>query len=158
MDDHFLNALFGDVFGDALDDLSRDVARVLQTKISAGLAARSYLSAHDKVRIAIIVAHAYRCDDALSGQLAQGRALGLNGAEMDANKAGSSHDASATEVMRFCAALLARPSTLTLKHFRQLRWAGYGDEAVEEIVMHLILHARHCLAARCAVPSTASNL
>lgn len=155
MDDHFLNAIKQHRTLDAcLSQLFGNVSSVvLQAKISAGRIARTQLSSHDKVRIAIIVAQAYRCDFSLSRHIAQGRTLGLNGAEMEANRAGFSHDASATELMRFSAALIAVPSTLSDQHFRQLRWAGYGDDDIEEIIMHLLLHAICCLIARRCAPS-----
>ena len=124
---------------------------VMKAKIAAGQSARGRLSSHDQARIGIIVAHAYRCEFSLSFHALVARRLGLNGAEIEANRNGFSHDASATELMRFCAGLLAQPGVLTEQQLRQLRWAGYGDEDIEESVLHLLWHAILCrLANRCA--------
>lgn len=126
---------------------------VLKAKVAAGKSARTCLSSHDQIRIGIIVAHAYRCDLSLSFHAALGRQLGLNGAEMEANRNGFSHDASATELMRFCAGLLAQPGVLADQQLRQLRWAGYGDEDIEESVLHLLWHSVLCRIANRCVPS-----
>jgi len=137
-----------------LSSLFRDVSSaVVRAKTTAGQIACGNLSSHDKVRIAIVVAQNYGCEFSLSLHFTRGRQLGLNGAELEANQVGFSHDASATEMMKFCAGLLARPSALTDPHIRQLRWAGYDDDDIEEIVMHLLLHAVYCLIARRFAPS-----
>jgi len=126
---------------------------VVQAKLAAGQTARAGLSSHDQVRIGIIVAHAYRCEFSLSFHAALGRRLGLNGAEMEANRNGFSHDASATELLHFCAVVLSQPGTLSDRHFRQLRWAGYGDGEIEESILHVLWHAVLCRIANRFPPS-----
>jgi AhpD family alkylhydroperoxidase len=128
LDDHLLNAIRALLTTAAIDSaikqhrtldacltsLFRNVSgAVLQAKLASGQIACGNLSSHDKVRIAIVVAQNYRCEYSLSLHFALGRQLGLNGAELEANQVGFSHDASATELMKFCAGLLAQPSSLS---------------------------------------------
>lgn len=64
----------------------------------------------------------------------QGRAAGMNTAEMLANEAGSSHEARASACLAFVAALLAQPGAPGPDALRRMHEAGYRPDDIAAVL------------------------
>ena len=70
-----------------------------------GIASEGSLDAQTRERIALAVAQQNACEYCVSAHTAIGRKAGLNGAEIEANRAGTSQDAKAAAAVKFARAL-----------------------------------------------------
>lgn len=88
-------------------------------------------------RIALALAQQNACQYCLSAHTAIGRKVGLDNAEIDANRAGGSQDAKAAAAVRFARALVAHSGEVTSAELADVRSAGYGDAEIVEIITHV---------------------
>lgn len=88
-------------------------------------------------RIALALAQQNACEYCLSAHTAIGRKVGLNGAEIDANRAGTSQDARAAAAVRFARALVEHTGDITNAELADVRNAGYSDAEIVEIITHV---------------------
>lgn len=102
-----------------------------------GIANAGSLDALTRERIALALAQQNACQYCLSAHTAIGRKAGLDNAEIEANRAGSSHDAKAAAAVRFARALVAHSGEITSAELADVRNAGYGDAEVVEIITHV---------------------
>jgi uncharacterized peroxidase-related enzyme len=102
-----------------------------------GIAHTGSLDAKTRERIAIAVAQRNDCQYCLSAHAAIGRQAGLTGAEIEANRAGSSQDAKAAAAVRFAAALAEHTGNITDAELAEVRHAGYSDADIVEIITHV---------------------
>ena len=102
-----------------------------------GIAGEGSLDAKTRERIALAMAQQNACQYCVSAHTAIGHKTGLNGAEMDANRAGSSQDASAAVAVKFAQALAEHSGELTNAEIAEVRDAGYSDAQIVEIITHV---------------------
>lgn len=88
-------------------------------------------------RIALALAQKNACAYCLSAHTAIGRKAGLNGAEIEANRAGTSQDAKAAEAVKFARALVEHTGEVTAAELDAVRSAGYSDAEIVEIITHV---------------------
>jgi len=102
-----------------------------------GIAGEGALDAATRERIALAVAQQNGCAYCVSAHTAIGRKAGLTGAEMDANRAGSSQDERAAAAVVFARALVAHMGDVTTAELMAVRAAGYDDAEIVEIITHV---------------------
>jgi len=102
-----------------------------------GVAGDGSLDAQTRERIALALAQQNSCEYCLSAHTAIGRNAGLTGAEIDANRAGSSHDAKAAVAVRFARSLVEHMGEVTTAEITEVRNAGYTDADIVEIITHV---------------------
>ncbi|MCK0509740.1 carboxymuconolactone decarboxylase family protein [Aromatoleum buckelii] len=102
-----------------------------------GIANTGSLDALTRERIALALAQHNACQYCLSAHTAIGRKAGLDNAEIEANRAGGSHDAKAAAAVRFARALVAHSGEVTSAELADVRNAGYGDAEIVEIITHV---------------------
>lgn len=102
-----------------------------------GIAGEGRLDAATRERIALAVGQQNGCQYCVSAHSAIGRKAGLDGAEIQANRAGTSHDARAAAAVRFARTLVERSGEVTTAELLQLRNAGYDDAEIVEIITHV---------------------
>lgn len=102
-----------------------------------GIANAGSLDALTRERIALALAQQNACQYCLSAHTAIGRKVGLDNAEIEANRAGSSHDAKAAAAVRFARALVAHSGEVTSAELTDVRNAGYADAEIVEIITHV---------------------
>ncbi len=102
-----------------------------------GIAESGSLDAQTRERIALAVAQGNSCEYCVSAHSAIGRKAGLTGAEMEANRAGTSQDAKAAAAVTFAIALNEHLGEVTQAEFDAVREAGYGDAEIVEIITHV---------------------
>jgi len=88
-------------------------------------------------RIALAIAQGNSCEYCLSAHTAIGRKAGLSGDEMEANRAGTSHDAKAAAAVAFANALNDNLGEVTQAELNAVRDAGYSDAEIVEIITHV---------------------
>jgi len=101
-----------------------------------GIANQGSLDAQTRERIALGVAQQNACEYCLSAHTAIGRKAGLNAAEIQANRAGSSQDAKAAVAVKFARALVENMGEVTSAEILEVRNAGYNDAEIVEIITH----------------------
>ncbi|WP_126454943.1 carboxymuconolactone decarboxylase family protein [Sulfuriflexus mobilis] len=102
-----------------------------------GIAGEGSLDAQTRERIAISVAQQNACQYCISAHSAIGSKAGLNGEEIDANRAGSSQDARAAVAVKFANALSEHKGQVTTAEINEVRDAGYNDAEIVEIITHV---------------------
>lgn len=102
-----------------------------------GISESGSLDPQTRERIALVVAQGNFCEYCVSAHTAIGRKAGLTGAEIDANRAGTSQDAKAAAAVAFAKALNEHLGDVTQAEFDAVREAGYGDAEIVEIVTHV---------------------
>ncbi len=100
------------------------------------IAGEGELDSQTKERIALGLAEQNECSYCLSAHTAIGRKSGLSSAEMEANRAGSSHDAKAATAVKFAKSLAATSGEVTTAELMAIRDAGYTDAEIVEIMTH----------------------
>lgn len=101
------------------------------------IAGEGSLDPQTRERIALSVAQQNACEYCVSAHTAIGRKAGLTGAEMEANRAGSSHDAKAASAVAFARALVDNMGDVTTTEISAVREAGYSDAEIVEIITHV---------------------
>jgi uncharacterized peroxidase-related enzyme len=99
------------------------------------------LGAQTSERIALAVAEANGCQYGLSLHTHRARnRIGLDDAEITANRNGASNDPQADAAVCFAAKLVRTPGTVGDDDLRALKAAGYDDGQIIEIVLHAALN------------------
>ena len=102
-----------------------------------GIAGEGELDARTRERIALALAQQNACQYCLSAHTAIGRKAGLDSAEIEANRAGSSGDARAAAAVAFARALAEHSGEVTSAEISAVREAGYSDAQIVEIITHV---------------------
>lgn len=90
-----------------------------------------------KERIALALAEQNACQYCVSAHTAIGSKAGLSGAEMDANRAGTSQDAKAAAAVKFAVALAEHKGEVTTAELLEVRSAGFSESDIVEIITHV---------------------
>jgi uncharacterized peroxidase-related enzyme len=102
-----------------------------------GIAGEGSLDPQTRERIALALAQQNGCEYCLSVHTAIGRKAGLHGAEIAANRAGTSQDEKAAVAVRFARSLVAHMGDVTSEEIQQMRNAGYSDSDIVEVISHV---------------------
>lgn len=102
-----------------------------------GIASEGSLDGATRERIALALAEQNACQYCVSAHSAIGRKAGLSGAEIEANRAGGSHDAKAAVAVKFARALAEHTGEVTTAELLEVRNAGYDDAEIVEIITHV---------------------
>lgn len=95
------------------------------------------LDASTRERIALALAQQNQCEYCLSAHTAIGRKAGLNGAEIEANRAGTSQDAKAAVAVKFARALVEHKGEVTNTELQAMREAGFDEADIVEVITHV---------------------
>jgi uncharacterized peroxidase-related enzyme len=107
----------------------------------SGALAKGALPAATRERIALAVAEFNGCDYCLSAHSYLGRNLAkLDAAEIEANRAGGSHDPKAAAAVAFAVQVLRQRGHVSDDELGLVRAAGYDDAQIVEIVQHVALN------------------
>jgi uncharacterized peroxidase-related enzyme len=101
------------------------------------IASHGSLDASTRERIALALAQQNECEYCLSAHTAIGRKAGLNGAEIEANRAGSSQDAKAAVAVKFARALVEHKGEVTNSELQSMHEVGFSDADVVEVITHV---------------------
>ncbi|MFU8816896.1 MAG: carboxymuconolactone decarboxylase family protein [Pseudomonadales bacterium] len=91
-----------------------------------GIANGGKLDPQTRELIALALAQQNACEYCLSAHTAIGRKAGLDGAEIDGNRAGTSRDARAAAAVKFARALVEHTGDVTTAELADVRNAGYS--------------------------------
>lgn len=105
-----------------------------------GIASEGSLDAQTRERIALALAQQNSCEYCVSAHTAIGRKAGLDGAEIEANRAGTSQDAKAAAAVKFARALAEHSGEVTAAEILEVRNAGYSESDIVEIITHVGLN------------------
>lgn len=105
-----------------------------------GIVGEGSLEAQTKERIALTLAEQNACEYCVSAHTALGRKAGLSGAEIEANRAGTSEDTKAAAAVKFARALVEHTGEVTTAEIQEVRNAGYSESDVVEIIAHVGLN------------------
>ena len=105
-----------------------------------GIASEGSLEALTRERIALALAEQNACQYCVSAHSAMGRKAGLNGAEIEANRSGTSQDSKAAVAVKFAAALSEHKGQVTTAELLEVRNAGYSEADIVEIITHVGLN------------------
>lgn len=95
------------------------------------------LDPQTRERIALALAQQNSCEYCLSAHTAIGRKAGLDGAEIAANRAGTSRDEKAAVAVRFARSLVAHTGEVTTEEIMEMRNAGYSESDIVEVITHV---------------------
>jgi uncharacterized peroxidase-related enzyme len=111
------------------------------------------LDARTAQRIALAVAEAIGCPYCLSLHTHRARnRIGLDDAEITANRNGASNDPQADVAVRFAAKLAETPGAIRDDDIGALKAAGYDDGQIIEIVLHAGLNTLASIITRAGQP------
>lgn len=102
-----------------------------------GIANAGSLDPQTRERIALALAQQNSCEYCLSAHSAIGRKAGLNNAEIEANRAGTSHDAKAAVAVKFARSLVEHTGEVTTAELLEMRNAGYSEADIVEVITHV---------------------
>jgi len=102
-----------------------------------GIAGDGSLDPKTRERIALALAQQNSCEYCLSAHTAIGRKAGLNGAEIEASRAGTSQDAKAAVAVRFARSLVANMGEVTTSELIEMRETGYSESDIVEVITHV---------------------
>lgn len=102
-----------------------------------GIAGDGSLDAQTRERIALALAQQNSCQYCLSAHTAIGRKAGLSGAEIEANRSGTSQDAKAAIAVKFARSLVANMGEVTTAELLEMRESGYSDSDIVEVITHV---------------------
>ncbi len=133
---------------DAIDGKLGMVPNFLKVFANSPAALKAFLGLHaiagdgeldpqTRERIALAVAQQNSCQYCVSAHTAIARKAGLNGAEIEANRAGTSQDAKAAAAVKFARAVVEHNGEVTTAELVEVRNAGYSDAAIVEIITHV---------------------
>ena len=91
-------------------------------------------------QIAVAVADRNACEYCLAAHTALGRNAGATAEEMQRAQAGEAADAATQAALRFALKLVNDRGKVSDSDVRALRDAGFGDEAIGEILAHVALN------------------
>lgn len=102
-----------------------------------GIAGEGSLHPQTRERIALAIAQQNECQYCVSAHTAIGRKAGLNNAEIEANRAGTSQDEKAAAAVKFAKALVEHNGEVTTGEILAVRIAGYSEAEIVEIITHV---------------------
>lgn len=102
-----------------------------------GVANDGSLEPQTRERIALALAQQNACEYCLSAHSAIGAKAGLNGAEIRANRDGSSQDAKAAIAVKLARSLAEHKGEISTAEILEARNAGYSDADIVEIITHV---------------------
>ena len=102
-----------------------------------GIAGEGSLDPQTRERIALALAQQNTCEYCLSAHTAIGCKAGLNGSEIEANRAGTSQDAKAAAAVKFAKSLAEHSGEVTTAEILDVRNAGYSESDIVEIITHV---------------------
>ncbi|MCO6411459.1 MAG: peroxidase-related enzyme [Thiogranum sp.] len=102
-----------------------------------GIAGDGSLDPQTRERIALALAQQNSCEYCLSAHTAIGRKTGLDGVEIEANRAGTSQDEKAAVVVRFARSLVTHMGEVTTDELMEMRNAGYSESDIVEVITHV---------------------
>jgi uncharacterized peroxidase-related enzyme len=102
-----------------------------------GIAGEGSLDPQTRERIALALAQQNSCEYCLSAHTAIGRKAGLDGAEIEANRAGHSRDEKAAVAVRFARSLVAHMGEVSTAELVEMRQAGYSESDIVEVITHV---------------------
>jgi uncharacterized peroxidase-related enzyme len=105
-----------------------------------GIASEGSLEAPTRERIALALAEQNACQYCVSAHSAMGRKAGLDGAEIEANRSGTSQDSKAAVAVKFAATLSEHRGQVTTAELLEVRNAGYSESDIVEIITHVGLN------------------
>ncbi|MBM3645892.1 MAG: peroxidase-related enzyme [Alphaproteobacteria bacterium] len=105
-----------------------------------GIAGEGALDPKTRERIALAVAEQNACQYCVSAHTAIGRKVGLDAAEMLANRAGRSADVRAEAALAFARALVEHSGQVSKAEFEAVRAAGHSDAEIVEIITHVAMN------------------
>lgn len=91
-------------------------------------------------QIAVAVADRNACNYCLAAHTALGRKAGASGEEMAAAQTGQSNDPQTQAALRFALKLVNERGQVSEADVKDLRAAGFSDEAIVEILAHVALN------------------
>jgi len=107
----------------------------------SGTLGKGKLQAATRERIALAVAELNGCSYCLSAHSYLGKNLAkLDDAEMTANRNGTSTDPNADAAVRFAAKIVRERGHLQSKDVEAVKEAGFDDEQILEIVLHVAMN------------------
>ncbi|MBT5030879.1 MAG: peroxidase-related enzyme [Proteobacteria bacterium] len=101
------------------------------------IAGEGSLDPKTRERIALAVAQQNECQYCVSAHSAIGAKAGLDSAEIEASRAGSSSDAKAAAAVEFAHALVEHNGGITTAELLSVRNAGYSESDIVEIITHV---------------------
>lgn len=102
-----------------------------------GIASEGSLDPRTRERIALALAQQNSCEYCLSAHTAIGRKAGLDGAEIAANRDGTSRDEKAAVAVRFARSLVTHMGEVTTEELMDMRNAGYSESDIVEVITHV---------------------
>lgn len=105
-----------------------------------GIAGAGALDPLTRERIALAVAEQNACQYCVSAHTAIGRKVGLDNAEMIANRSGRSADAKADAALAFARVLVEHKGQVSKSEFDAVRAAGHTDGEIIEIITHVAMN------------------
>jgi uncharacterized peroxidase-related enzyme len=114
----------------------------------SGSLAKGLLDAKTQERIALGVSEANSCSYCVSAHTAIGQGAGLDSAEMNAARRGSSTDTKAAAIVAFARALNSNRGEVTSAEIDAVRKAGCNDGEIVEIISQVALHSLTNLLAK----------
>lgn len=105
-----------------------------------GVAHEGSLDPQTRERIALAVAQQNSCEYCVSAHTAIGRKAGLDGTEIQANRAGTSQDAKAAVAVKLARSLVEHAGEVTTAELLEARNVGYTDADIVEIITHAALN------------------
>lgn len=106
----------------------------------SGALAHGKLRAKVREQIALTVGQANDCDYCLSAHSAFARSAGLNDAQIEAARRGTSDDGKTQAALRFASDIVDKQGFVTDDDLAAVRDAGYGDGEIAEIVAAVALN------------------
>lgn len=91
-------------------------------------------------QIAVAIADLNNCEYCLAAHTALGRKAGASSEEMRAAQAGQSDDPKTAAALRFAAAMVSQRGQVDTAEVDALRWAGFNDGQIMEIMAHIALN------------------
>ncbi|WP_222105642.1 carboxymuconolactone decarboxylase family protein [Paraburkholderia sp. BCC1884] len=98
------------------------------------------LNSATRTRIALAVSQKNESEYCIASCIADGKKIGLTGHEITRARSGTSEEARAAIAVRFANLLLETGGAVADDELRRLRWAGYGDAEIVEIIAHVAMN------------------
>lgn len=105
-----------------------------------GIAGEGSLDLQTRERIALAVAQQNGCEYCVSAHTAIGCNAGLDNAEIQSNRTGTSQDAKAAVAIKFARSLVEHRGEVTTAEINEVRDAGYSDADMVEIITHVAMN------------------
>jgi hypothetical protein len=135
--------------------LSQSHVGSLAIELAQGLASSATLDLRTRLRIGLYLSARGLGVYPEEELMRRGREAGMNGAEMAANLAGTSHDALATVCLAFAAAVLDGDGVPQAAACQAMTAAGYTQDQILEVIAHCSLH--QLVTRLCAAIATADG-